>query len=248
MGATPAATFLVPLDTWREAAVCRQGGGQVHPDLLWHPFLEKRRDQANELAALYGNWVAQVETAILKHEGADEANWSARQGRARGFGVTWRQTAASPGRAHLHHPEADAWSTHSANLTAIVSLDASGKDQRQMQWRLDLHRSTLADIGKLSATKRTEQLADYQRRAVAVLGKTRQEQAALRQLAFDLAGDAARRALRQGRQAFADWAANATLGQLHRWTKDGDMERLEDHTESGILADPVEVMLAKSTT
>ncbi|CAK0817692.1 unnamed protein product, partial [Prorocentrum cordatum] len=247
-GDIPAAPFLVPLDTWVGAAPCRRSDVQVHSDLLCHPFLDEGEDQARALAGLYGSWVAQVEAAILQREGCDKASRAARQGRARGFGATWRQTAASPGRAHLHHLEADAWATHSANLAAIIALAASGKDHRQLLWRLDLHRSALADIGKLSAAKRAGQLADYQRRATVILDQPRQEQAAARQLALDLAGDAARRALQHGRQAFATWAAKATLGQLHRWTKDGDLERLEDPTEGGTLADPVEVMLAKSTT
>ncbi|CAK0788137.1 unnamed protein product [Prorocentrum cordatum] len=251
-GAPPLERGLAELG--RDSANSRAGGAplgaarQVNSDLLCHPFLDKREDQAHALAELHGSWVAQVEAAILQHEGCDKANWAARQGRARGFGATWRQRAASPGRAHLRHPEADAWATHSANLTAILALAASGKDHRQMLWRLDLHRSTLADIGKLSAAKRADQLADYQRRATVILDLPRQEQAAARQLARELAGDAARRALQHGRQALATWAAKATLGQLHRWTKDGDLERLEDPTDDGTLADPVEVMLAKSTT
>ncbi|CAK0814093.1 unnamed protein product, partial [Prorocentrum cordatum] len=243
----PTAPFLAPLDTWLGATPCRHSDAQVHPDLFYHPFLDEREDQAHAHAEPYGRRVAQVKAAILRREGCDKANWAARQGRARGVGVAWSHAAASPGTAHLHHPEADAWATRSANLAAILALAASGKDYRQLLRRLDLHRSTLADIGKLPAAKRTDQLAVDQRRATVILDQPRQEQAAARQLALDLAGDAARRAFQHGRQAFAAWAAKATLGQLHRWTKDGDLERLEDPAE-GTLADPVEVMLAKTTT
>ncbi|CAK0796497.1 unnamed protein product [Prorocentrum cordatum] len=182
--AAPSAPFKVPSATWRSAAAYRSRAGQVNPALLQHPFLDPRVAEAERLAELYGAWVAQVEAAILAHEGIDAANW---------------QTAANPGRAHLRHPEADAWATHHANLTALLALEASGKDPRQLQWRLDLHRSTLGDIGKLSATKRTDQLKAYTDKAQAVLGRPRHENNTLRHLAQDLAGDAARRALQEGR-------------------------------------------------
>ena len=109
----------------------------IRPERWKLQAYRERPQVAQQLANLYGNWVTTLEAAVLEHSEVPQQQWDGFSGRAKGYSIKWKKSAAAPGRPHLHDPEAEWWAILHTQVTAINGLVKNKKDPEQLAARTD---------------------------------------------------------------------------------------------------------------
>ncbi|CAK0879575.1 unnamed protein product [Prorocentrum cordatum] len=112
-------SYAIPLDLWQKQwqealpTPCKQ----PHAHFAYRHW----EHDADPLNLKYAKWVSALENTMISHHQIDPKEAAAYTGRAQGYQLSWKKTAAAPGRVHAHDPHAEWWAI---TLTLIMRYAA----------------------------------------------------------------------------------------------------------------------------
>ncbi|CAK0876322.1 unnamed protein product [Prorocentrum cordatum] len=123
--------YAIPMDSWekqwQEAAPTRCK--QPHAHFVYRHWVH----DADVLNLKYAKWVTALENTMISHHQIDPKEAAAYTGRAQGYQLSWKKTAAAPGRVHVHDSHSEWWAITLTLIKRYAALHDQPKHTALMQ-------------------------------------------------------------------------------------------------------------------
>ncbi|CAK0901823.1 unnamed protein product, partial [Prorocentrum cordatum] len=241
--------YAIPSDLWEEQwqqAVptrCKQ----PHAHFVYTHWVH----EADDLNLKYAKWVTALENTMISHHQIDPKEAAAFTGRAQGYQLSWKKTAAAPGRVHVHDPQSEWWAITLTLIKRYAALHDKPKHTALMQQQASIIQQRADHFNTHFHDLQFEKDEDTIFRWFALVWAPHLDNEDTDDLVTITATWASRAlaaALAKSKRAYGAWLAKQWKrrpGVLHAHVKPAPVRHIEAYTTNLTIADPTVIMDSK---
>ncbi|CAK0890239.1 unnamed protein product, partial [Prorocentrum cordatum] len=234
--------YAIPTDLWEEQwqqAVptrCRQ----PHAHFVYTHWAH----DADDLNLKYAKWVTALENTMISHHQIDPKEAAAFTSRAQGYQLSWKKTAAAPGRVHAHDPQSEWWAITLTLIKRYAALHDKPKHTALMQQQASIIQQRADHFSAHFHDLQFEKDEDTIFRWFALVWAPHLDNEDTDDLVTITATWASRAlsaALAKSKRAYGAWLAKPWKhrpGVLHAHVKPAPVRHIEAYTTNLTIADP----------
>ncbi|CAK0811185.1 unnamed protein product [Prorocentrum cordatum] len=238
--------YAIPMDLWekqwQEAVPTRCK--QPHAHFAYRHWVH----DADVLNLKYAKWVTALENTMISHHQIDPKEAAAYTGRAQGYQLSWKKTAAAPGRVHVHDPHSEWWAITLTLIKRYAALHDKPKHTALMQQQATIIQQRADHFNTHMHDLQFEKDEDTIFRWFALVWAPHLDKDDTYDLVTITATWASRAlsaALAKSKRAYGAWLAQQWKhrpGVLHAHVKPAPARRIEAYTANLTIADPTAIM------
>ncbi|CAK0896446.1 unnamed protein product, partial [Prorocentrum cordatum] len=203
---------------------------------------------ADLLNLKYAKWVTALENTMISHHQIDPKETAAYTGRAQGYQLSWKKTAAAPGRVHVHDPHSEWWAIALTLIKRYAALYDKPKHTALMQQQATIIQQRADHFNSHMHDLQFEKDEDTIFRWFALVWAPHLDKDDTDDLVTITATWASRAlsaALAKSKRAYGAWLAQQWKrrpGVLHAHVKPAPVRHIEAYTANLTIADPTVIM------
>ncbi|CAK0833421.1 unnamed protein product, partial [Prorocentrum cordatum] len=241
--------YAIPTDLWEgqwQQAVptrCKQ----PHAHFVYTHWAH----DADDLNLKYAKWVTALENTMISHHQIDPKEAAAFTGRAQGYQLSWKKTAAAPGRVHVHGPQSEWWAITLTLIKRYAALHDKPNHTALMQQQASIIQQRADHFSTHFHDLQFEKDEDTIFRWFALVWAPyldNEDTDDLVTITATWASRALAAALAKSKRAYGAWLAKQWKhrpGVLHAHVKPAPVRHIEAYTTNLTTADPTVIMDSK---
>ncbi|CAK0878889.1 unnamed protein product, partial [Prorocentrum cordatum] len=241
--------YAIPSDLWEEQwqqAVptrCKQ----PHAHFVYTHWVH----DADDLNLKYAKWVTALENTMISHHQIDPKEAAAFTGRAQGYQLSWKKTAAALGRVQVHDPQSEWWAITLTLIKRYAAPHDKPKHAALMQQQASIIQQRADHFNTHFHDLQFEKDEDTIFRWFALVWAPHLDNEDTDDLVTITATWASRAlsaALAKSKRAYGAWLAKQWKhrpGVLHAHVRPAPVRPIEAYTTNQTIADPAVIMDSK---